>query len=107
MKMKIATALASDVSELREKSGSRGPRGDLAAATTDRLPAVRVLRFLAATAPGAERARWDGRSIFLPGRGGTQALPSDCVGSQRVMQRGGAPDRERPLHLCSRVASVT
>ena len=50
MKMKIATALASDVNELREKNGSRGPRGERAAATTDRLAGVRVLRFLAATA---------------------------------------------------------
>jgi hypothetical protein len=58
MKRKIATALARDVSEEREKSGSRDPPLDfLAAATTDLFEAVVVLRFLAATALGAEGAR--------------------------------------------------
>jgi hypothetical protein len=50
MKRKIATALASDIREAREKSGSRGPRVDRAAATTDFFAGVRVLRFLVATA---------------------------------------------------------
>src|ERR1700712_2310202 len=65
MKRKIATALASDVSEAREKNGSRGPRDDLAEATTDRFEGAVVVRFLAATARGGEGARSGGRSIFL------------------------------------------
>ena len=77
MKRKIATALASDVSEPREKNGSRGPRGERAEATTDRFEGVRVLRFLAATALKAEGTRCGGRSIFLAGMGGTQALPRE------------------------------
>jgi hypothetical protein len=53
MKRKIATALASEISEEREKSGSRDPRDDLAAATTDFFRGVLVLRFLAATSFGS------------------------------------------------------
>src|SRR5947209_5389968 len=67
MNRKIATALASDINDARDRNGSCGPREDRAAATTDLFAGVRVFRFLAATALGAGGVRSSGRSIFLAG----------------------------------------
>ena len=98
MKRKIATALRSDMSDEREKNGSRDPREPREAATTDLLLRGE-LRFLAATALGDEGSAFRERSIFRAGRGGAQAL--------RRMQRGGASIRVRPLHQFARSARAT